>query len=225
MFHRGEFNTEIERPDASLLEELKGYDVALLHEAHKQMGGWSLLAPEFRCTPDDATCVGVAVTALMPEGDNLGMFHLLEVAQPGDVMVMTSVHGTGRLGTFGDLAAETAKARGVAGVVTNGTIRDTEAIRKIGLPIWHRGVNALGMIQQKVVGLNIPVAVGAVIIRPGAVIVAGADGILVLDPQDIPEVVERAKKREAEEEAMLPRLRSGETAYSIRQAAKRDAAG
>lgn len=218
MINRGQINLEVDRPDPSLLTSLEGFDVATLHEAHKGMGGWSLLSPGFRTLPDDASCIGVAVTALMPEGDNLAAFRLLSVTQPGDVMVMNSVHNTGRTGMFGDLMGVTARARGVRGVVANGTIRDLAALRSAGPPLWYQGVNPIGMTQRTAVGVNVPIALGGVIVRPGAIIVADTDGVLVLEPSDVQEVVERAEARREMESGIIPRLEAGETAYDIRQA-------
>jgi 4-hydroxy-4-methyl-2-oxoglutarate aldolase len=216
MMYRGQINTEVDRPDSSLAASLEEFDVPTLHEVHKAVGGWSLLSPGFRCMPDSATCVGVAVTALLPEGDNMGVSKLLGMTQPGDVMVMNTVQSSGRTGLFGDLMGITARARGVKGVVANGTIRDVQTLRRSGLPLWFRGVNAMGMIQRTIAGINVPIALGGVIVRPGALIVADSDGILVLEPTDVPEIVERAHQRRAYERSIVARLEAGETAYDVR---------
>jgi 4-hydroxy-4-methyl-2-oxoglutarate aldolase len=209
------FHTDVPRPDPALAARLAGYDVTTLHEAHKAMGGWTLLGPELRCVPEGSSCAGVAVTGLLVEGDVLGSMQCLATTQPGDVMVLNSVQGTGNTGMFGELTAVSAKARGVAGVVANGTVRDVAALRRHGVPVWHRGVNALGMVRNRSAGVNVPIAFGGVIVHPGDLVVADADGVLVLAPADVPEVLERAAQRRDREAAMLPRIEAGGNPYDL----------
>lgn len=217
MMNRGVINETIVRPDSKLIEELASFDVATLHEAHKTMGGWSLLPPLFQCLPDEeASCVGTAITALLPEHDNLAMHKLTDIAQPGDVMVMQSVQSSGLTGMCGDLVALSAKSKGVSGIIANGSIRDVRGIRATGLPIWYRTVNALGMPQRRIAGLNVPIAMNGVIVRPGAIVAADRDGILVIEPADAGELLERAARRADFERDVLPRLEAGESMYAIR---------
>ncbi|HEV7653046.1 MAG TPA: 4-carboxy-4-hydroxy-2-oxoadipate aldolase/oxaloacetate decarboxylase [Actinophytocola sp.] len=209
------FHADVPRPDPALAARLAEYDVTTLHEAHKAMGGWTLLGPELRCVPDGASCVGVAVTGLLVEGDVLGSLRCLATTRPGDVMVLNSVQGTGNTGMFGELMAVSAKARGVAGVVANGTVRDIAALRRHGVPVWHRGVNPAGMVRDRFAGVNVPIAFGGVIVNPGDLVVADADGVLILAPADVPEVLERAEARRAREAEMLPRLEAGGSPYDL----------
>jgi 4-hydroxy-4-methyl-2-oxoglutarate aldolase len=209
------FHPDIDRPDPALARRLAGFDVTTLHESHKAMGAWTLLDPELRCVPETGSCVGVAVTGLLVEGDVLGALQLLSTTRPGDVMVMNSVQSSGRTGMFGELMAVSAKARGVAGVVANGTVRDVAALRGHGVPVWHRGVNAVGMVRQRMAGVNIPIAFGGVIVNPGDLVVGDADGVLVLAAADVPEVLERAGERRAREAEMVARLEAGGSPYDL----------
>lgn len=164
------------RPEFSALQE---YGVSAINDALKSVGVFALLPYRFECIPDfTATLVGTAATAVLAEGDNLGVYELLEVIRPGEVMVLQSSRSSGRSGMCGELIALAARELEIAGIVANGAVRDYARLARVGLPIWHRGRFAGGSVKRSTIGVNIAMAMGSVIVTPGDVVLADADGVL-----------------------------------------------
>jgi regulator of RNase E activity RraA len=104
----------------------------------------------------------------------------IEAMPPGCVVVVDAL-GTEDVGTFGDILCARMRARGVAGVVTDGVVRDLEGVTAVGLPVWGRGTAAPPSVSGLTfVGWQEPVACGGVAVFPGDVIVADGDGAVVI---------------------------------------------
>jgi regulator of RNase E activity RraA len=102
-------------------------------------------------------------------------------AMPPDCVVVVDALGTEDVGTFGDILCARMRARGVAGVVTDGVVRDLEGVTAVGLPVWGRGTAAPPSVSGLTfVGWQEPVACGGVAVFPGDVIVADGDGAVVI---------------------------------------------
>lgn len=163
--------------------------------------------------------VGGDVSANRAAGRGLlvGDRDLYGLAQPGDVAVMdaSAAHGTAVLG---GLSARWATLAGLAGCVVDGTVRDLDSLREVGLPVWSAGRNpACGRYRIEAVELNGPASLFGRLVRPGDYLVADDDGVCVIPHDDVPAVVERclaANRAERELTELLDSARSVEQAVS-----------
>ena len=151
---------------------------------------------------------GTAVTALCWPGDNLMIHVALALAQPGDVIV---VDGKGDLSSalMGEIMCQQAHALGIAGVVIDGAVRDSEAIRALGFPMYAAGLNPNGPTKSVPGRVNHPISLGGVTIQPGDLIVGDADGITVVERARAASLVPLAHEKVAAETKRIADIRSG----------------
>ena len=116
----------------------------------------------------------------------------MEECPAGHVLVVDS-RGDPRAASAGDIYCGRLKARGCAGIVTDGGLRDTEGVFKTGLPAYHRRPSSppSGIVHQPV-DLNLPIACGGVAVYPGDIMVGDCDGVVVIPPDIVDAVVEEA---------------------------------
>lgn len=121
--------------------------------------------------------VGPALTVKTRPGDNLFIHKALEMAQPGDVIV---VDGAGNLSNalVGELMTSYAQTRGIAGFVIHGAIRDLEVIGTGAFPVYACGVTHRGPYKDGPGAINTPVAIDGMVIEAGDLIVGDLDGLL-----------------------------------------------
>jgi regulator of RNase E activity RraA len=157
--------------------------------------------------------VGRAVTSLVkpatPEQATpaLSTRHSVEMidnAQPGEIGVIV-MEGTLDIAAMGNLMATAAKVRGMAGVVLDGAIRDVWDIRRMGMTVYARSISprtAVG--HYATVARNVPVECAGVTVRPGDIIVADEDGVVVVPQERAEEVLKKAREIDDHERGMFP---------------------
>ena len=190
---------------------LAGLGVATIHEAAGRTG---IIDVPLTQIVAGSRVAGPARIALCAPGDNTMVHAVVAHASPGDVLVLTSaVPATVAL--VGELLATQAQARGVAGILVDGAVRDLDELAAIGLPIWTRFVRAQGATKGVAGKLDVPVVVGGAEIRPGDLVVMDCDGAMVLPSERIAEVLPLALERAEHERAMRERYASGELSYDL----------
>ncbi|MFI2373630.1 4-carboxy-4-hydroxy-2-oxoadipate aldolase/oxaloacetate decarboxylase [Streptomyces sp. NPDC018964] len=189
--------TDPPKADAKDVEALAGYGVATISEA---MGRTGLLGPELRPIQQGVRVAGTAVTVLSWPGDNLMIHAAVEQCGEGDVLVVTTTSPSTD-GMFGELFATALRRRGVRGLVINAGIRDTQELREMDFAAWSRAVSAQGTVKATGGSVNVPVAVDGQVIRPGDVIVADDDGVVVVPREKARETAEASEARENKEAA------------------------
>ena len=205
--------TEIERPDAGVVDVARALPAATLHEAGGRIGvmpsAIKPVAPSFR------VC-GPAVTVHSPAGDNLWLHRAIYVAQPGDVLVV-SVSGGYDFGYWGEIMSCAAKARGLAGLVIDGCVRDGGILVDFSLPVFGRGlcIRGTGKDHGARGWVNSPVLFDDLTVHPGDLVVGDTDGVVVIPRERAGEVVAAAAQREAKEAAILERIRAGERTLEV----------
>jgi RraA family protein len=143
--------------------------------------------------------VGTAITVQTRHGDNLMIHQALDQARPGDTIV---VDGGGDISQalVGEIMMRKAQARGVAGFVIYGAIRDVAAFRDSSFPCYACGVTHKGPYKNGPGLLNVPVTIGGMIVNPGDLIVGDEDGVIALSPalaQSLVPAIRKVQEREA----------------------------
>jgi regulator of RNase E activity RraA len=168
---------EFERVDAGVVEQAARYPASILADVAGRRGALNgriaPLAPTMRFA-------GPALTVEVRPGDNLMIHAAMAIARPGDVIV---VDGKGDLSSalMGEIMSQQCVALGIAAVVIDGAVRDSEAIRELGFPMYAAGLNPNGPTKSVSGRLNHPVSVGGVTVNPGDLVVGDADGVTVIE--------------------------------------------
>ncbi|MFG3109488.1 4-carboxy-4-hydroxy-2-oxoadipate aldolase/oxaloacetate decarboxylase [Streptomyces tendae] len=201
------------------VEALAAYGVATVSEA---MGRTGLLGPGIRPVQQGVRVAGTAVTVLSWPGDNLMIHAAVEQCAEGDVLVVTTTSPSTD-GLFGELFATALQRRGVRGIVINTGIRDTQELREMGFAAWSRAVSAQGTVKATGGSVNVPIAVDGQVIRPGDVIVADDDGVVVVPRERARQVAEASEAREQKEAATRAAFVEGQLGldrYGLREKLK-----
>ena len=211
MTELGVVYTDIQRPDADDVAALSHYGSATIHEA---MGRIGLMQPYMRPAYDGAKLCGPAVTVLLQPGDNWMMHVVAEQLTEGDVVVAACTTDSDA-GFFGDLLATSFRARGGAGLVIDGGVRDTADLADMDFPVFAKAIHARGTVKETLGSVNIPVTCAGAVVIPGDVVVGDADGVVVVPRDKVAEVVETSKAREAKEDGVRERLAAGELGLDV----------
>lgn len=168
---------DIARVDAQVVEQAAQFPSSILADVAGRRGGLhgriAPLAPSMRFA-------GPAITVEVRPGDNLMIHAAMAMAQPGDVIV---VDGKGDLSSalMGEIMSQQCVALGIAAVVIDGAVRDSEAIRELGFPMYAAGLNPNGPTKFVPGRLNHPISIGGVTVNPGDLVVGDADGVTVIE--------------------------------------------
>lgn len=218
--------TRIPRCDPDLLRQLSEFPVADLHEALGAIEGrLRLMGPRMRGIATGQRAVGQAVTAYNYPGDNLMIHAALNVAQRGDMLILVN-GGVPQGALWGDVAATFAKEKGIAGIVADGPVRDTDALRQIGCKVWSTIVSPAHPEKRGPGSVNIPVVCEGVRVEPGDIVAADDDGVLVISVSLADGVLARAKARNQTEADIRVKLKAGQSLFEILNMQKLlDAAG
>ncbi|MBO9649346.1 MAG: 4-hydroxy-4-methyl-2-oxoglutarate aldolase [Variovorax sp.] len=204
---------DFERLSPSLAADAANLPTATLHEAGKKIGALPSairpVAPHFRFA-------GSALTVHSPGGDNLWLHRALDVARPGDVLVVFT-GGVYEHGYWGEIMTTMAKVRGLAGLVIDGCVRDGVLLGQIGFPVFARGlcIRGTGKDFGATGWINHPITMGEVVVHAGDLVVGDFDGVVVIPQARAAEVIAAGRKREAEEAAILRRLEAGESTLNV----------
>ena len=196
----------IERPPREVTAGFAELDNTFATDAmHRFLG----MAGNIRPLAPGMRCCGPATTVRVPPGDNLMVYAAMEVAQPGDVLVIES-RGFTAVAQWGDQTSLAARELGLAGVVMDGSVRDPEGIVEVGLPVFSLPVVVPnGALKDGPGEVNVPVAVGGVPVLPGDLILGGASGVVVVPRLDAAAVLARARALAAAEPGKMAKLGGG----------------
>src|ERR1700682_112731 len=197
------------RPSEAMIARFRGLGSATVGEA---LAGRNLMSPDIRPVFVGCSVVGPATTCIVEPFDNLSMHLALQVARPGDVIVIAT-RLRGSTGLWGGLTTASAVARGIAGVVADGGVRDTADIARARFPVWAAAITPRGASKQAFGSVNQPVSCGGVVVAPGDLVIGDDDGVVVV-PQDlIATVITAAESRATKETALRTKLSAGATPF------------
>lgn len=188
---------DFKRPDASLVAKFKGMPVANVDDC---MGRIAAVRTNIQPV-GKGYLVGPAFTVKVPQGDNL-MFHAaMDLAKPGDVIVIDAGGFTDRA-IFGELMATYCKSRGIAGIVCDGAIRDKDELAEMeNFPVYAISATPNGPYKNGPGEINVSVVIGDKIVNPGDIVIGDGDGVLFVKPEEAEALVvatEAVEKKEAD---------------------------
>ena len=197
---------KVARVEAELVKSLGELGVATVHEAQVRTG---LMRPYMRPIYPTAKAAGTAITISCQPGDNLMIHAAIEFCQRGDMLVVSTTSESTD-GMFGELLAESARAHGVVGLIIDAGVRDVRDLTEMDFPVWSKAVSAQGTVKATPGSVNVPIVCAGAIVRAGDVIVADADGVVIVKRETAAEVARLAAERFAKEQKTRQRLKAGE---------------
>lgn len=197
-----------ERPNPETVAGLGKFDTPAVSDLMNRL---YTMAPTIRNLTDDHLGVlGPACTVKVYPGDNLMVHKALDVAQPGDVVVVDT-SGSTMTAVLGDLISTKARHRGIAGFVIDGLVRDLGGIRQLGdFPVFARGVTPIGPLHRGPGEINCAIAAGGVVVHPGDVIVGDLNGVVVVPHQIADELLAKLEAGARAESDYLSAVASGD---------------
>jgi regulator of RNase E activity RraA len=193
------------RVDPDLVKAASQYQASILADVAGRRGTLSSrispLAPTMRIA-------GPALTVEVRPGDNLMIHAAMALAKPGDVLVIDG-KGDETVALMGEIMVSQCMAMGIAGAIIYGSVRDTEAICSLGFPMYAIGANPNGPTKLVPGRVNWPVSVAGTVVNAGDLIVADADGAVVIERAKAASVIALAAQKVSDETARLQGIRSG----------------
>lgn len=184
------------------LQRLLKLGTATVYEAQGQRGS---VASEIRPLDPAMKLVGTALTVSTTPGDNLMFHQAVLMARPGDVLVVDA-KGFTDAGPWGDVLTLAAQQAGIAGLVIDGSVRDSEAIIDAGFPVFSRGISIRGTTKVDPGQVGGTINFGGTLVDRGDVIIGDRDGLVVVKATDVLESLQLAEAREAKEEDFRRRI-------------------
>lgn len=145
-------------------------------------------------SPKKSQTAGVALTVKLRAGDNLALHAAMEMAGPGDYLVVSNEGDDSRALMGSVMMSYIYRVKEIAGIILDGPIRDIEEISQYDFPVYATGTTPGGPYKEGPGEVNVPIACGNVNVCPGDIILADHDGVTVIPRQDAEEVLEKAKK-------------------------------
>lgn len=193
------------QPDPAVLTALCQVATAHLSDNMNRM---QAVAAELRPFHKGGKLIGPALTVRVPPGDNLMVHKAIDMARPGDVIVVDA-GGVTAQAIIGEIMSLHAEKRGVAGMIIDGSIRDAGAIAASAFPVYARGVTHRGPYKNGPGEINTAVSIGGLVINAGDIIVGDEDGLLALAPGEAAELAVLAAAYAKKEEGILAAIRAG----------------
>lgn len=185
---------DIKRPESnSIFEQLKTFGTPALADG---LNKFNVLDPEIKTSNPNQNIriAGPAITVRVRPGDNLMLHKAIGLAKAGDIIIVDTC-GCRNYALMGDLMGSSAIAKGIAGIVIDGGIRDIQDIREKKMPIWARFVSPAVGDKSGPGQINMPISCGGVPVIPGDYIVADDNGVVVIPPYLVSEIIQGTIKK------------------------------
>lgn len=207
--------TKFQRPDPELVRQFDGLPSSNINDEMNRLfcmhSYMRLLNPQSA----KPSMVGTAITVKAPIGDNLFFHQALDMAQPGDIIVVDGATGNNR-SLAGEIMMRFAQNKGLAGIVVDGCLRDLDGIESLTMPVYAAGITPQGPFKFGPGEVNTPIACGGQVVFPGDILVGDRDGIVVIRRQDAAEVARIAAEKKAKEDKTFELMASDPEAYAAR---------
>ena len=180
---------ELSRPGQDVIDRLAKLPAANIGDAMDRLG---VADSAIQAIWPGARLAGPAFTVWTRPGDNQGIHRALELARPGDVIVVCGGGDESRA-LLGELIGERAINLGLAGFALDGAARDAEALGEIGMPVFARAITPAGPYKNGPSRLGTPISFGGVPVLPGDIIIGDSDGIVVVPREQAAIVADAAE--------------------------------
>lgn len=197
--HIADIRRSYPRVSAELVREAAELPASILADVYGRRG---TVSGRIAALTHTMKVAGPALTVEVRPGDNLMIHAALAMAKPGDVIVVDG-KGDQTCALIGEIMVSQAIAIGVAGMVIDAAVRDTEALREKGFPVWSFGSNPCGPTKRVSGRVNHPISLGGVTVNPGDLVVGDADGVVVIERERVGEMIELGRKKVADERKRL----------------------
>jgi RraA family protein len=193
------------RPDNTLVMKFRDIGTSLISD---NMNRIHAVGCKLRAFHGKGRMAGPAITVKTRPGDNLMVHKAIDLAEPGDVIVVDA-GGETTHAIIGEIMVRLAARKGLGGFVIDGCIRDTEAISGGDFPVFARGATHRGPYKDGPGEINVPISVGGMVVHPGDIIVGDSDGVAVVPVGMAEAVYELASAQKKREEAMFAAIEDG----------------
>jgi len=194
-----EVRRQYPRVSAELVQEAAALPAAILADVYGRRG---TLSGRIAALSPAMKVAGPALTVEVRPGDNLMIHAALAIARPGDVIIVDG-KADQTCALIGEIMVSQAVAIGVAGMVLDAAVRDVEALRAKGFPIFSFGFNPCGPTKRVSGRVNYPISIGGITVNPGDLVLGDADGIVVIERERVAETIELGRKKVADETKRL----------------------
>jgi 4-hydroxy-4-methyl-2-oxoglutarate aldolase len=201
----------VPRVPQDLLDAFRAQAVATVHEA---MGRRGALDAAIKPIAGGQRLCGRAVTVSCPAGDNLMLLKAVSLAKEGDVIVLNP----GRVlnsGPFGEVLAVECVTKKLGGLVTSGSVRDSQGIAALGFPVFASALSVCGTAKASLGLINHPISCGDVVIRPGDIMLGDDDGVVAIPAAEAQDILKECQAREEKEKKVIQRLKAGESLWDV----------
>ncbi|MCM3389895.1 RraA family protein [Ureibacillus chungkukjangi] len=188
-----------------LIERFRPLATSLLSDSMNRLHA---IGHNLRPYHKEGKLIGCAFTVKTRVGDNLMVHKAIDIAKPGDVIV---VEASGDLtnAIIGEIMVSIARKNGIAGFVIDGAIRDSGTVSKGTFPVYARGVTHLGPYKDGPGEINVPVSIDGMVINPGDIIVGDEDGLVAIPSQNAEQIIKLAQQQQEQEKIVLQSIEDG----------------
>lgn len=198
-------------PSDKVVATLGTLPTATIYEAAGKRGE---VAANIRPIVEGVRVFGRAFTVKAMPGDNLVVFRAIDEAPAGSVLVIDA-GGTDGATIWGGTSTCACVAKKINGCVTNAAVRDVAQIRRLKFPVYAAGINVRGTVKSHPGWTQVPIAFGAVPVRPGDIIVGDEDGLVVVAAERAEEVAQKAIEKHQNDEEREARILNGEPIRTV----------
>jgi RraA family protein len=214
-----DINRNFERVSADLVRQAGEYQAAILADVNGRRGAMhgriAALRPRMKLA-------GPALTVEVRPGDNLMIHAAISLAKPGDVLVIDG-KGDQTAALMGTIMMTACKQLGLAGVVIDGAVRDSLELDEMDFPVFSVGTNPNGPTKNVPGRIGHPITCGGVAVRSGDLVVADADGVVVIERERVEALLPLARRKVEDENARVAAIKKGDTEAKWLAAALRTA--
>ncbi|WP_263368597.1 RraA family protein [Edaphobacter bradus] len=200
-------NEDVRRLDPALMSEFTEFATPDISDMLNRL--YAVDPGIARLTSNEHKLCGPACTVKVFPGDNLMVHKSLDVARPGDIVVIDA-HASSMNAVLGDLVSTKAKHRGIAGFIVDGFVRDLPGIMELDFPIFARGTTSIGPLHRGPGEINYPICCGGIVVNPGDVIVADGAGIVVIPQEVASDLLKRLRNHKVSMAAYLAGVKRGD---------------
>jgi 4-hydroxy-4-methyl-2-oxoglutarate aldolase len=202
---------DLPRPDDGIRKAFQEFGTADIAGVSAKK---SLLDANIRPIWEGAYAFGPALTVINARNDTLMLHYAVELCKAGDILIVTAEEGSSSA-LWGKMLTIVAQARGVAGAIIDGSVRDSVYIRSKKFPVWSRSISPLGSQRIGAGRINTPLWIGDVLINPGDLVLADDDGIVAFSTGEAERILKGAKEGLQKEITAMPQLEKGISPFRI----------